>query len=470
MKRRNLILVILILVLTCKRNKAPKDLVILSPPFSYKDSMVHFSVKASDPEKEDISYMFDWGDGSQSNWSKFLPSDSFYVDSHAFSDTLEFLVRAKAKDKGGNESGWETKKFKVLAFEPGRVLWRFICEEGNFVSSPSLDTFDGTIYCACSEGHLHALKPDGKEKWRFETESGIISTPLVLENRQIVFGNEDGDLYCLSPSGGLVWAISLGVDVSSSPALGQDENIYLSTQDSIYLINSSSGQILQKRWRRGGSGLSSPAVSREGTIFVGGDVFSTYRPDLEPKWEVELEEEVASSPSLDGNGRVYFGSLDGSFYCLDNNSGETLFKRYFYEDLTSSPVIFNNLILQADSRGLYCFTTANSDSWEVFFGDGIPSTPLVSDAGVVYLAVDYGKKGEEDSIFAFSLSSGERLFATPVNLSSEEEIVSSPAISKEGILYLGEEGGLVAIVGLGKFVSNHWPCFRRDVNRTGRYR
>ncbi|MEO0098076.1 MAG: PQQ-binding-like beta-propeller repeat protein [candidate division WOR-3 bacterium] len=464
MKKFIISLSLIIIFFACKKNQAPKDFVILCPPFGYKDSLVIFKVKAIDPEGDEISYKFDWGDGNQSAWSPFLPSDSFYTDSHRFSDTFKFYVRVKAKDKGGKESGWQTKEFSVIPLNPGRVLWRFFCDEdGDFVASGALDTVDGTIYFPCDMGHLHALKPDGKEKWRFVGEAPISASPLITDNRNIIFGTEEGEVYCLSPQGNLLWSLNLGEEILSSPGLGADGSIYLATSDTIFLI-SSLGQVLQMKGRKGGEGISSPSIDLNGTVFVGGEVFSAYPPDLGPaKWEVILPEEARSSPAIDEGENIYFGCDNGAIY------KDSTVIRYLYGPVSSSPVILGNLIIAGDEEGyIHGFTRTGSDSWpQPFATGGLPSTPLISDGGIVYLAVDYGKRQGEDSLFALSLSKGERLWATPVKVASED-LVSSPTLSPDGIIYLGEEGGVVAVVARGRPAFNGWPMFRGNLRRTGK--
>ncbi|MEO0102726.1 MAG: PQQ-binding-like beta-propeller repeat protein [candidate division WOR-3 bacterium] len=467
MKKTIAIFLWLMLFFACKKNQAPKDFVIQCPPFGYKDSLVVFKVKAVDPEGDEISYKFDWGDGNQGDWSPFLPSDSFYSESHRFSETLKFYVRVKGKDKKGKESDWQTKEFSVITHTPGKILWRFFCdEEGDFIASCAIDTVDGTIYCGCDAGHLHALKPDGKERWCFSVNEAISSSPLINDSRNIIFATEEGGVYCLSPGGTLLWSLFLGEEVLSSPALGSDGSIYLSTPDSIFLI-SSSGQVLASRGRDGGEGISSPSIDLNGTVFTGGlDFFSAYPPDLGPaKWEILLPDEVRSSPAIDNLGNVYFGCDNGAIY------KDSTVIRYLYGPVSASPVVLENLVIAADEEGYLCgFTTAGGDSWpRPFSTGGIPSTPLISTTGVLYVAVDYGKKQGEDSLFALSLSTGERLWATPVKVGSDG-LVSSPALSKDGIIYLGEEGGIVAIVGQGKLASGNWPMFRGNERHTGKQR
>jgi len=65
-----------------------------------------FSATTTDPDGDDIAFKFDWGDGSQSDWTSFVASGSSASKSHSWSDQGTYEVRAKAKDVYGAESGW----------------------------------------------------------------------------------------------------------------------------------------------------------------------------------------------------------------------------------------------------------------------------------------------------------------------------------------------------------------------------
>jgi hypothetical protein len=58
-----------------------------------------------DKEGDTIAYLFDWGDGTTSNYAEFYPSGTEASASHSWSKGT-YLVKVKAKDINGNESDW----------------------------------------------------------------------------------------------------------------------------------------------------------------------------------------------------------------------------------------------------------------------------------------------------------------------------------------------------------------------------
>lgn len=65
-----------------------------------------FYASATDTEGERVSYQFDWGDGSQSNWASFVSSGTRVRFSHAYTEPGSYDIKARAKDEGERESPW----------------------------------------------------------------------------------------------------------------------------------------------------------------------------------------------------------------------------------------------------------------------------------------------------------------------------------------------------------------------------
>jgi len=65
-----------------------------------------FITTTTDPEGEQVSYMFDWGDGTFSDWIGPVPHQTPVQGSHAWDGDGVYEVRAKAKDINDDESDW----------------------------------------------------------------------------------------------------------------------------------------------------------------------------------------------------------------------------------------------------------------------------------------------------------------------------------------------------------------------------
>jgi hypothetical protein len=65
-----------------------------------------FQAVTTDPQDEQIYYLFDWGDGTSSGWIGPYASGTACSASHAWSQQGTYAVKAKAKDTADHESGW----------------------------------------------------------------------------------------------------------------------------------------------------------------------------------------------------------------------------------------------------------------------------------------------------------------------------------------------------------------------------
>jgi hypothetical protein len=65
-----------------------------------------FQATTTDPEGDQIYYMFNWGDGTQSDWIGPFNSGTTGSADHAWEAAGTYNITAKAKDVNGGESGW----------------------------------------------------------------------------------------------------------------------------------------------------------------------------------------------------------------------------------------------------------------------------------------------------------------------------------------------------------------------------
>jgi hypothetical protein len=67
-----------------------------------------FITTANDPELDQVHYMFDWDDGTTSEWIGPFASGAPGTATHAWEDAGTYEVKAKAKDVNGRESDWSS--------------------------------------------------------------------------------------------------------------------------------------------------------------------------------------------------------------------------------------------------------------------------------------------------------------------------------------------------------------------------
>jgi len=76
------------------------------PDTVWAHSIAIFTAVTTDPDGDDISYQFDWGDGRQSAWSGLAHSGVPVTDSTAWPSPGSYGVRVMARDDNGTISDW----------------------------------------------------------------------------------------------------------------------------------------------------------------------------------------------------------------------------------------------------------------------------------------------------------------------------------------------------------------------------
>jgi len=206
------------------------------------------------------------------------------------------------------------------------ISFKGVHEMRMFQSSPALDE-DGIIYVASTrldergflrDGWVHAVNPNGTEKWRYERGLGISSSPAIAENGNIYIGGGDGHLFALDKeTGEEVWAFGVPGAVFSSPAIDSDGTIYFGGNDhNLYAVNPDG----TKRWNFTTEGpiFSSPSIGQDGTIYFGSHDNNIYaiNPDGTQRWNFTADSQVLSSPAIDGDGSLYITSYEGVLYAF----------------------------------------------------------------------------------------------------------------------------------------------------------
>ena len=75
-----------------------------------------FNASTTDPEGDNISYMFDWGDSHNSGWVGPYASGTPAHASHIWTDSGVYQVKVKAKDENNAESNWSsTHTISIIA-------------------------------------------------------------------------------------------------------------------------------------------------------------------------------------------------------------------------------------------------------------------------------------------------------------------------------------------------------------------
>lgn len=87
-----------------------------------------YSASTTDPDGDKISYLFDWGDGTYSEWTNLILSGQTASASHIWTEQGNYQIRVKAKDEHGVQSSWSDPLFIAMPKSINRPIFLKIQE------------------------------------------------------------------------------------------------------------------------------------------------------------------------------------------------------------------------------------------------------------------------------------------------------------------------------------------------------
>jgi outer membrane protein assembly factor BamB len=391
-------------------------------------------------------------------------------------DPPQTLELSSCRADSPNQETYDDNRHDAESFS---VKWTF-ATAGEVKSSPAVGS-DGTIYVGSDDNNLYAINPDDRKRhfefgdrafptvneWKFPTGENVRSSPLVVESGDdttIYIGSDDNLFYALDQDGNELWNFNVGGDVSlGRPSIGPNGNIYVSNSEDItpfiYALNSVSGvevwsfDIGDETEYMAGVDPDSGVIytDRSGNQMIAFDQVGT------PRWVLNVNADIRSTPQVGTDGRVYFSTFFNSDVDFDSgeffaalDSGATSW-RYpgntgglgGIGTIETTPALSNDQSVVygvAENERLYAINTADgSVNWNyspvgVFIGAGeIQSSPTVDpDDDIIYVGSDEDPGGK---ILAVNPDGTLRWkFSSPLDVNS------TPAVDPNSkIVYAGSD-------------------------------
>ncbi len=444
------------LLLTIVISIAPNIPSIFSGPNSgYVNYSYTFSATATDPDGDSISYQFEWGDGSLSDWSSYISSGASVQMEHSWLSEGTYNLKAKAKDKYGLESGWSTGYTINISIVPN------LPPDTPEIPSGQSSGYEDSTYTFSAT----TTDPDGDSiAYQFDWGDGNFSvwSNYVPSGQSVSIGHaytSQGIYYVTAKAKDSEDAESDWSDGHQITILGPPNTPPAPTGPDVgYVDNSNTFSTsttdpegdsvsYQFSWGDGdttdwsnyvpnGQSISMTHLySSDGTYDV--QVRAKDKVGLESGWSAERQIEIkkleewstpfggSSSPALSGVSTVYVvvgGELtlywqgrEMASYPIDFN-------------MSSSPAIGSGSTIYVGSiySKLYAINSNMTEKWIFPTRSWIESSPAIGSDGTIYVGC------YDSTLYAIDTSGTEKW-----SFSTGGSIHSSPAVGTDGTIYVG---------------------------------
>lgn len=86
----------------------PEPPIIEGPTLGRINKEYEYTVTTTDPDSDQIYYIFDWGDGTQTDWLGPVDSDEPMIAAHSWTEIGDYEIKVRAKDEEDSMSKWTT--------------------------------------------------------------------------------------------------------------------------------------------------------------------------------------------------------------------------------------------------------------------------------------------------------------------------------------------------------------------------
>lgn len=210
----------------------------------------------------------------------------------------------------GQEFASESRKGAIAALHKGtgELVWQYLTNL-HVHSSPIYSPKNGSVYCGSNDGDMICLEAlSGRPKWRTAI-NGIIKMAGVLnEDENLVFaGSLDGCLYVFEAlTGNVVWKYQTDKGILASPLVTGNRVVVASCDNCLYILDYKEKKLL-KKINSSGRFLAQP-VRVDDHVIVGNNAGTIYQinlASLEVVRQHQLPDRIPNGISYDPKNKVY---------------------------------------------------------------------------------------------------------------------------------------------------------------------
>ena len=272
-------------------------------------------------------------------------------------------------------------------------LWKFKCED-EIRGIPAFHK--GVIYIGAYDNNLYAINADGSFRWKYATEGGISSSPVVSpEDNLVIFGSEDGNLYGVDiRTGKISWSFQTEGQqpVRSTPTVSGGYVFFGADDGKFYAMRVMGGNArVQWKLELNAEMRSRAAVTNDRVVVAteNGEVLGLDTAGA-VKWKYTKSRRAVTSWPLIDNNIAYFGSMDSYVHAVEIMNGFGMWRARTNKPVVGSPVLVGKVLyIGSADNNLYAFDIASGrELWHFTAGNQIVGSPAHANGALYFGCVD----------------------------------------------------------------------------------
>ena len=216
----------------------------------------------------------------------------------------------------------------------GGILWKKLLGEKAGAADWNVVLEDGRLYMA--QDALYCLDPkNGGVIWANEERGHGSNCTILVEGDRVYHAKSGKQIYCADKATGkTIWTYGEEEWCRSVVSVDADTLCYLHSHGKYLFLDKKDGRLIREV-KAGGKLMRRPFMT-DGALFVGEDLKPSggrmVRYEIGDGYEMKTVFETAAAGAVTSEAvvvgdRLYFGTEDGSVYCVDKNTGEEIEKK-----------------------------------------------------------------------------------------------------------------------------------------------
>ena len=336
--------------------------------------------------------------------------------------------------------------------------------ETEFSIRSSILTDNDRLYFGNEKCEFYAIDINTKQElWKYLTDIPVQTKPVIIEEK-IIF-NAGNSLYILNAVyGNEIYKITFPSNNSSRVSFNNYvfNDSYTAVCGNIAYFAALDGTIVAVNINNGEIDWTLPSgIQFRGEVASGINLYNNklYFVDyfgflncvdtetIQTVFKTGLQDRIFA-PILIDNNKIYIGSRNKKFYCIDANTGEFIWSTFSYDPttwFTGGSVIIGNVVYTgtSDERSIVAFNKNTGEFLHFYPAQlNVFTPPVLNGENIVVATVNvYSKK--LSSIMEFDTRNNIKLWQA--NL---DDCILSPPVIYQGVLYFGSDSGKIYSIDL----------------------